>query len=351
MIVIKIIFTQIPVNLKTKDINEIAEVLKKSSVITLITHQNPDGDAIGSVLGLYHYLLSLGGKKVNVIVPDDYPDFLAWMPGCDKIIIACNEMEKVKKVIQESEAIFCLDFNHTSRIAIIREQVLKANALKVLIDHHPHPEPFAKYIISETKVSSTSELLYNLITTIKGKINKEIAACLFTGIMTDTGGFSHNSSHPGTYEIIANLLKTGIDKNDIFDKIYNNFSADRMRLMGYCLNKKMQVYPEFKTAFISLSKKELEDFNFKTGDTEGFVNLPLSIKGIKISALFIEKDDMIKTSFRSKGSFPVNLLSGKYFNGGGHRNAAGGEYYDTMEKTLKKFIEILPEFKEDIDKA
>ena len=350
MIVIKIKITKKPGNLKTQDIHEIAELLKKSSVITLITHQNPDGDAIGSVLGLYHYLLSQKGKKVNVIVPDDYPDFLAWMPDCDKIIIAENEIEKVKNAINKSETIFCLDFNHTSRIAIIRELVLNAKAVKVLIDHHPHPEPFARYTISETKVSSTSELLYNLITSINGKINKQIAACLFTGIMTDTGGFSHNSSHPGTYEIIADLLKTGIDKNDIFDKIYNNFSSDRMRLMGYCLNQKMQVYPEYKTAFISLSKKELDDFNFKTGDTEGFVNLPLSIKGIKISALFIEKDDMIKTSFRSKGHFPVNLLSKKYFNGGGHTNAAGGEYYDTMEKTLEKFIEILPEFKEDIDK-
>ena len=324
-------------------IAEIQKLIEKNKSISIISHFNPDGDAIGAVLAMYHYLKTLPGKTLNMYVPDDFPDYLKWMPESEKIYICDKNNVKALEEIKKSDLIFFLDFNHTSRIPCLRETVLNLNADKILIDHHPKPEQFANIIISETKVSSTSELLFTIIKELGGKITIPIAECLFTGIMTDTGGFSHNSSNYGTYEIVANLLKTGINKNHIFDNIYHNYSADRMKLMGYCLHSKMKVFPEYQTAYISLTKKELEEFNFKTGDTEGFVNMPLSIKGIKASALFIEKDNMIKTSFRSKGDLAINEIARKYFNGGGHKNAAGGEYYGTMEETVKRFIEIMPE--------
>ena len=344
----KINLKELKTLLKVEEINSLIQHAKN---ISLITHQNPDGDAIGSMLALYHFLQQYKGKEIHAIVPDDFPDFLAWMPKSEEILICTNVSEEIIKVLENSDLIICLDFNHTSRIQCLRETVLNVNADKVLIDHHPNPEDFTRFVFSETNVSSTSELLYHIMTSLEGEIDKDIAACLFTGIMTDTGGFSHNSSSPGTYEIVAELLKTGIDKNAIFDNIYNNFTSDRMRLMGYCLNEKMKVFPEYKTAYISITKEEMNKYNFKTGDTEGFVNLPLSIKGIVISALFIERDGMIKASFRSKGKVAVNELSKKHFNGGGHRNAAGGELYESMDKTLEKFISILPEYRNEIEKV
>ncbi len=334
-----------------KFLNNIEAEIIKADRITLISHQSPDGDAIGSVLALYHFLKNEYNKDIRALVPDDFPDFLAWIPSSKDITICFKNLNKAKNIIATSDLIFCLDFNHTSRIECVKDEVLKSNAVKVLIDHHPNPEKFADYTLSETKVSSTSELLYRVIVKLNGRITHEIASCLFTGIMTDTGGFSHNSSNPGTFEIVSDLLETGINKNQIFDNIYNNFTADRMRLMGYCLHEKMKFFPEYKTAYISISQKELKGFNFQTGDTEGFVNLPLAIKGVVFSALFIEKDNLVKTSFRSKGNFAVNNFSKKHFNGGGHTNAAGGESYNTMKETLEKFESLLPDYRKEINNS
>lgn len=338
--------------LKTKEIiADVKELLKTAKSISIITHQGPDGDAIGSSLGLFHFLKLLNKTNVNVIVPDTFPDFLSWMPGSNEITVCKNSTDAASCLLDQSDIIFCLDFNHTSRIPCLSETVIKSDAVKILIDHHPNPENFTKYIISETSASSTAELIYNFISEFDTEINQDIASCLFTGIMTDTGGFSHNSSHPGTFEIVANLLKTGIDKNKIFDNLYNNFSASRMRLMGYCLHQKMKVFPEYKTAYIALSQKELNEFNFQTGDTEGFVNLPLAIDGIMFSAFFTEKEKLVRTSFRSKGNFAVNNFSKNNFNGGGHTNAAGGESKESLDKTIKKFESLLPQYLNEIEKA
>jgi bifunctional oligoribonuclease and PAP phosphatase NrnA len=331
--------------LKTFDhFNEIETVINGSSHISILTHKNPDGDAIGSVLALFHFLSTYKDKETRMIVPDALPDFLKWMPGAEKIMVCEENKEASKQFIEKSDLIVCCDFNHTSRIDCMKNPVLASKGTKFLIDHHPNPEKFADYLFSEPDVSSTAELIYRVIQAFGGRITQEIAYCLFTGIITDTGGFSHNSSDPETYRIVAELLRTGIDKNLIFDKIYSNFTADRMRLMGYCLNEKMKVFPEFKTAFISISKKEMERFNYKTGDTEGFVNLPLSVEGVVFSALFIERADKVKISFRSKGNFAANEFSNAHFNGGGHRNAAGGESYAPLDETVSKFTALLPDY-------
>ena len=235
-----------------------------------------------------------------------------------------------------------------SRISIIEDEFKALKTPKVLIDHHPNPEQFADILISDDNCSSTAELVFHVLKSFDNslEITRPLAESLYTGITTDTGGFSFNSSNPSTFYVVSDLLKSGLDKDFIHDKIYNNYSYNRMRLLGYCLEKKMQYFPEYRTAFMSISKDELEAFNFQIGDTEGFVNYPLSIKGVIFSALFIEKDDLVKASFRSKGTFPTNKFSSENFNGGGHLNAAGGESRSSYEDTIEKFVALLPKYKD-----
>lgn len=311
----------------------------------IITHDNPDGDAIGSSLGLYQFFCR-EGHNVNVVTPNMYPEFLHWLPGNEKVIIFSEQKDYAVKLIKEAEIIFNLDFNEFNRIRKIEPYVKKVKAVKVLIDHHPVKESFADYIISDISVSSTAELIFKFIINLgkKNCIDKSIAECLFTGIMADTGCFSFNSSQEDTFRIVSELLTYGIEKDKIYRNLYDNFSEDRMKLLGYCLNKKMVVIPDYRTAYLSLTKDELKQYNFKIGDTEGFVNFPLSIKDIIFSALFIEKTNHVKISFRSKGTFKVNKFSENNFNGGGHKNAAGGESNLNLEKTINKFIDLLPEY-------
>ncbi len=335
--------------MKEIDINTIErlkKIITESSKFVIVCHKNPDGDAIGSSMGLYHYLKN-ENKDVSVVTPNDIPKFLLWIEDTDKIIqINANRKGAIEK-FESADVIFCLDFNSISRISAIEEEFKSFKATKVLIDHHPFPEQFADLIISDTSCSSTAELVYHVLKAVDNslEITCSLAESLYTGISTDTGGFSFNSSDPSTFYAVSDLLKSGLDKDFIHDKIYNNYSYDRMRLLGYCLEKKMQYLPEYRTAFMSISKKELEEFNFQIGDTEGFVNYPLSIKGIIFSALFIEKDNLVKASFRSKGSFPANQFSSENFNGGGHLNAAGGESRITYEETIEKFKSLLPKYK------
>ncbi len=322
-----------------------AELNDKNDIV-IFTHRNPDGDALGAALGLYHFLSSFN-KNVKVITPNAYPEFLHWLPGDSEIIQFNKEKSLSRNLIASAEIIFHLDFNALNRIRELEDMVLNnQKSVKVLIDHHPDPEHFADIEISETRVSSTAELVYYLIYALNPESfkDKDICECLFTGIMTDTGCFSFNSSLPSTWEVVANLLRSGIDKDRIFDLVYNNFSASRMKLLGYSLDQKMTVLREFQTAYISLSREEMQKYNFKTGDSEGFVNYPLSIKGIKFSVLFLEKEKYVKISFRSRGEFPVNEFAQKYFNGGGHRNAAGGECKLGLSETLKEFERLLPEY-------
>jgi len=328
-----------------KLISEIKKHLSDSGKIIVLTHKNPDGDAIGSMLGLYHYLRN---KKyeVTAITPDEYPEFLQWMPGSSDIIRFSKDKKRCIKAIKEADIIFNLDFNTSDRLGGMESYVLSSTSIKILIDHHPSPSAFSDYIISETTASSAAELIFLFIKALDGKSHwtKQIAECLFTGIMTDTGCFSYNSSAGDTYRIVAELLDTGINKDDIFSKVYNNFSDNRMRLLGYVLDKKMVVNQDYKTAYISLTRKELKEYKFTFGDSEGFVNYPLSIKGIIFSALFIEKNKFIKISFRSKGNFPANIFSEKHFDGGGHLNAAGGESYESLSATISKFTSLLPRY-------
>ena len=317
--------------------------------IVIITHINPDGDAIGSSLALYN-LLKNTGHNLSVIAPNDYPEFLHWLPGNNDVLVYHGNEKIAAEKILEAEIIFGIDFNDFGRIKQLGNHVKQSKAYKVIIDHHPNPDPNADYIITDINVSSTAELIYQFINNIKFHkyFNKEVAICIFTGIMSDTGCFSYNSSNKETYLTVAELLDYGFDKDNIYCKLYDNFSASRMQLLGYSLNEKMEVIPEYNTAFISLKTKELKKYKFQPGDSESFVNFPLSIKGICFSALFIEKKDHVKVSFRSKGNFPVNKFSKKHFNGGGHLNAAGGESNATMEETLKIFRDLLPEYREEL---
>jgi len=239
-----------------------------------------------------------------------------------------------------------LDFNDLKRVKELNEAHQAAKAYKVLIDHHPDPDVAVDCMISDTSVSSTAELVYRFIIDagMKAHINRDVASCIFTGIMTDTGCFSFNSSNRNTWETVAALLDYGIEKDRIYSQVYDNFSANRMRMLGFCLNKNMEVLPDYRTGFIWLSRKDLDTFKFEPGDTEGFVNYPLSIRGIRFSALFIEKEDHVRVSLRSKGGFAVNTFSRNHFNGGGHLNASGGESFLSLLDTISRFKELLPQY-------
>jgi len=330
-------------------VNRLRDKLKNTGNILILSHYHPDGDAIGSLLSMTRFFRKMG-YEVSAALPDSSPENLEWMKGVENILIFEKEPELIEHKFSEADLIFALDFNDPSRLKGMEIWYEKSGATKILIDHHPEPKKFSDITISDVSVSSTCEMLYEFMKSVgEGKIiDKEIATALFVGIMTDTGCFSFNSSDPGTYKRVAELLDYGIKKDEIFNLVYDNYSDNRMRLLGYVLKEKMEVIPEYNTAFISITMDELERYSFVMGDTEGFVNYPLSIKGIRFSALFIEKPDHVKISFRSKGSFPANLFSRKHFNGGGHLNAAGGELYTNMEETLRLFRSLLPGYAKEL---
>jgi len=332
-------------------INKLSNLIVQSEKILIVTHYNPDGDAMGSSLALYHYLINKG-KSPTFVTPNDYPEFLHWLPGNENVVVYKRQNGTVLNAIKEADLIFTLDFNDLDRTEGMEKFLEEASGKKVLIDHHPEPGKFADLVISETHYSSTAELVYHIIESMNDSdlVNEDIAECIYTGIMTDTGSFNYNSSKSYTYYVVSKLLEKGINKDKIYGNIYDNYSIDRMKLLGYCLNQKMEVFPEYCTAFISLSQKELKEFNFIPGDTEGFVNYPLSIKGVRFSAIFIEKDKQVKISFRSKGAFSTNKFSKENFNGGGHINASGGSSDLPLEETINKFKDLLPKYKKDLIK-
>ena len=321
--------------------------IENADNIVIITHVGPDGDAMGASLGLWHFLMTLE-KTPQVIVPTPFPNFLAWMPGANKTLVYKFDKEKADEHIQKADLIFLLDFNAASRMDKMADAVLASKARKVMIDHHLQPENIANIIISYPEISSTSELIFRLICRMGhfSDINLGCAECVYTGMMTDTGGFTYNSNHEEIYSIIYELIKLGVDKDDIYRRVYNTFSADRMRLMGYCLYKKMKIYPEYQAALITLTQKELHEFNYDNGDAEGFVNIPLSIQGINFTVFMREDPDKIKVSLRSQGSFPTNKFAAEIFGGGGHLNASGGESYTSLDEAVRKFEEALPLYTE-----
>ncbi len=323
--------------------------IEQAKRILVLSHFNPDGDALGSGLALLNFFINMG-KEVDLMLPNPFPSFLSWMPKADQAIIFSETPELGQAKLEEADLIFLVDFNTWSRLENLGDIVRSNNANKILIDHHPNPDIKASVIYSDTSVSSTAELIYLFIeeTGFLSFMDKNIATCIFTGIMTDTGNFSHNSSQAITFEIVAHLLKFEIDKDAIHAKIYHDFSANRIQLLGFALKDRMKIFPELHTAYIYLSQKDLDKYYHQVGDTEGFVNIPFSISGIVFSVLFIEKDDHIKLSLRSKGTFSVNNFSGKHFNGGGHDNAAGGKSFSNLQEAIRSFEQVLPLYKSQL---
>jgi phosphoesterase RecJ-like protein len=332
-------------------IQNIKEVLTEKQKIVISTHNNPDGDAMGSSLALYHYLKKLN-HDVHVIVPNMYPQFLAWIPGSSKTIIYENESAKSQKLLEKADILFCLDYNAIHRTGSLADILQRTEAKRILIDHHIDPETESFDIcISTVNTSSTAELVYNLIDMLGDLdlIDKAIAECLYAGIVTDTGSFSFSCNRKETYEVTAYLIGKGVDAEKLHRLIYDTFSENRLRLLGFAIHNRMIVWEEFNTALIYLTKADLRKFNFQVGDTEGIVNYPLTMEKINQSILLTEKEKMIRMSFRSKGKFSVNNIVRKHFNGGGHKNAAGGKSFTTIEKTIDEVKALLPAYKKDLN--
>ncbi|MBK9283149.1 MAG: bifunctional oligoribonuclease/PAP phosphatase NrnA [Sphingobacteriaceae bacterium] len=330
--------------MKKDSFGKFKQVIQKSEVIGIVTHWSPDGDAIGSSLALFHYLNKIG-KKVHVIVPNSYPDFLKWLPGNNKVIVFQDNEVKATKLLKQCKLIFTLDFNTLGRLENLGKILSTLKIPMALIDHHQQPDTYAQYYFHDVKACSTCELIYDLIVGLKGKklIDKKIAACLYTGLMTDTGSFRYSSVNSNTHLIVSELLKTGIQPNLIHSEVYDTYSEGRMKLVGFAISEKMKVIEGLPIAYISLTEQELNKFGYKKGDTEGLVNYPFSIKGIKVCAFFNEskQDGYIKISFRSKGKIDVNKFARKYFNGGGHINAAGGKSLKSLNDTVSEFVQLV----------
>lgn len=333
--------------LNQEEIEKIKVLLSVKKKIVITTHYNPDGDAMGSSLGLYHYLKS---KKHNVcvITPNSWPSFLDWMPGVSSCLAGDKHLKKAAKLLEEADVVFSLDYNSLKRTNDLAEFIQASKGVKMMIDHHIQPDNYADFTYSDIKASSTCEMIYEFIQSLEDSLNmsQECAECLYTGIMTDTGSFKYSATTSKTHLVAAELINKGARNTYIHHKLFDTNTYERMRLLGFCLSEKLTVLNDYHTAFIALTSQELESFNYKKGDTEGIVNYALSIGEINFSAIFIERDDEIKISFRSKGNFDVNSFARNHFEGGGHQNAAGGKGLDTMDETIMKFIQLLPQYKQ-----
>lgn len=332
------------------NIQELGAVLDAPKNIVIVPHRNPDGDAIGASLAVYHYVTLLG-HNASVIAPNEYPDFLKWMPGNEHILKFDTKRKTAKALIDEADLIFTLDFNSLDRVEDMKPALKKSNATFVMIDHHEQPDDYAKYTYSDPRMGSTCEMIYHFMDSMghHEKINKDIATCIYTGIMTDTGSFRFPSTTSITHRVVADLIDKGAENANIHNAVYDTNGLSRLHLLG-CALKNLVLLKEYNTVYITLTRNELEQFGFKKGDTEGFVNYGLSLKDVKFSVIFIEdtQEDFIKLSLRSVGTFSVNDLAREHFNGGGHINAAGGRSDLSMDKTIEKFKALLIEYKEDL---
>lgn len=327
-----------------KQIAELSKLLATSRNIVITCHTSPDGDALGSSLALYNLLVDMG-KEAKVIVPDQFSDSLTELPGVKDVMIFTRYEKYACELIEAADLIFCLDYNSIKRVDRVGESILKSGARKVMIDHHLEPETFPDIVISHPEISSTSALLYKVICALglARLINKQIGSCIYTGMMTDTGNFSYNSNTPELYAIVEHLVSVGVDKDAIYNKVINTCTFSRLKIMAYAIDRRMKVYHAHKAALITLTREELNRFHYRKGDTESLVNVPLKMEDVIYSFFLREEENYIKVSSRSKGRFPVNEVCSKYFNGGGHLNAAGGEYYGTMEECVRQFEKILDE--------
>ncbi|MFV0248051.1 MAG: DHH family phosphoesterase [Tenacibaculum sp.] len=333
-----------------KQIKELQKLLSKSQNTVIIGHKNPDGDAVGSSLGLMHYL-EKKGHKAQVIMPNDYPEFLHWMPGSETTCLFSRQNGQCLKALQRSSLIFLLDFNALHRVGSDMQQALeKCKSPIALIDHHQEPDEFT-YMYSDTTMSSTCQMVYNFIEMMGNLplIDKKIATCLYTGIMTDTGSFRFRSTTSTTHRIVANLIDKGAENDKIHSNVNDSFTHSRLLLLSKAISN-LKILPTYKTAFITLTAEEKLLYDCQKGDTEGIVNYALSLKGIIFGVIFIEDQEqgIIKISFRSKGKFSVNKFAKNYFDGGGHNNAAGGKSKLNMEDTVTKFESLLPKYKSEL---
>ncbi len=338
-------------SMNTETTQEVKVLLKTPKKVVIVGHKNPDGDAVGSCMGLYFFLKSLG-HTAQVVMPNEYPTFLKWMPGNDTICIYEKETEKCQQFFEEADVVFTLDFNALNRVGDLQEVLENCDAKFVMIDHHQAPDNYAVATYSDVSMSSTCEMVYHFMDAL-GRLDvlsAEIATNLYTGIMTDTGSFRFSSTSPTTHRVIAHLMEAGANGTEIHNNIYDTNTPDRLKLLGIAL-KNMTILPEYNTAFITLTQQELDDHNFKKGDTEGFVNYSLSVLGIKFAVIFIEnkQENIVKISFRSKGSFSVNEFARTHYSGGGHTNAAGGKSDKNLDDTVTEFISILPNYKNALE--
>ena len=329
--------------MKEQDIQAIQLLLSTPKKIAIIPHRGPDGDAMGSTLGLYHFLLKNHHHPV-VVSPNEFPDFLAWMPGSETVKIYEKDKENCTKILEDAELIFTLDFNALHRVGEMENVLNKLKAPFIMIDHHQKPDDYAAFTYSDTSFGSTCEMLYNFICLLdkKSDIDTTIGTCIYTGILTDSGSFRFPKTTGNTHRIVAELIDLGVENTEIPALLFDNSSYGRLQLLGRALQN-MKVIAEHKTAYTTLTQDELNSFDYVKGDTEGIVNYGLSIKGINFTAIFIEnkEEKIIKISFRSQGDFDVNQFARDYFAGGGHRNAAGGKSELSMEETIKKFEDLV----------
>lgn len=328
-----------------QDIIQIFPLLAEKKRVVVTMHQKPDGDAMGSGLGLFHYLTALG-HEVTVISPTSWAAFLNWMPGCDKVLDYERDTAKADKLISEAEIIFCLDFNILSRTKKMEPVLAAAKGIRALIDHHQQPQTEVfHYGISDTSKSSTSEMVYDFMVAAghQEKIDLPAAECIYAGVMTDTGSFRFPSTSAGVHRMIAHLMERGLAHTRVHEALFDNFSESRYRFIGNVLLHRMEVMYEYNTALIAIPQADLLKYEIKTGDTEGLVNYPLSIEGIKLAAIIIDRGEERKCSFRSKGDFDVNVFARKYFDGGGHINAAGGQSKEPLDAVVAKFKQALAE--------
>jgi phosphoesterase RecJ-like protein len=325
------------------EISTVQELLSIPKKIAIIPHRSPDGDAMGSTLALYHFLLKINQQPI-IIAPNDFPNFLGWLPGAENVLIYENDRKNCTTILNEAELVFTLDFNALHRTGEMEQVLNKLTVPFIMIDHHQKPDDYAAVTYSDTSIGSTCEMIFNFISYL-GKIDlldKTIGTCIYTGIMTDSGSFRFPSTTSKTHKVVAELIDLGVENSKIHNQVFDSNSFNRLQLLGRALQN-MKIIPERKTAYISLSQKELDEFHYVKGDTEGVVNYALSIEGIHFAAIFIEHRDenVIKISFRSQGSFDVNQFARDHFQGGGHINAAGGKSYDTLAHAINKFEKII----------
>ncbi len=328
-----------------KSLIEIKPLLNEAPKNVVVTmHQNPDADAMGSSLALRDYLLRKG-HRLTVISPNEFPDFLKWMPGCNEVLVFENHKEQALEALDAADILFCLDFNAFHRTRKMETYLERSKAVKVLIDHHLHPEEGFDYGKSDPSAASTALMIYEFVVAMNdfSSINIPMAKCIYAGTMTDTGSFRFPATSSRVHRMVAELMDLGLDHEEIHHAIYDNYEENRLRFIGRALVDRLEVLYEYHTAFISVDKELVQEYKLKPGDTEGLVNFPLAIKGIKFAALMTDRREEVRMSFRSKGDFNVNLFAQKYFEGGGHKNAAGGRSSDSLEKTVKRFKKALKE--------